>query len=294
MNFTESYLVPKKLYDDITAVKRGALLVPPSGKTDLYIDSNLPDDVKLKLLDYHKRFGTAVKNNGMTRGDPLPEDGQALKEKQMEEIIGSVRDFSKKKLATKIVRFIVDKGGGTIGWDDNFTLIIDGVKHFGTDVRDCIKVTVGEMRDTLNKTDRFVEKLESLGINPNLTMFASEGVKKEKYEPPWHFFGRSWKKEEEEEDGSPDTTTTPNGSKPESEDESSVGTHSPTSSLSLVSPLGKSRGKKMKASLRTPGSQKKRKSRGNKHTSEQTHHSMTLRNRSQRRKGRGGGSWESY
>jgi len=145
--FKECYLVPRHLYDALVRDKR------------VNVISGLPDDVKIKLQDFNKRF------NLVDGGEPW--DGvEAATGK--DEIISSVSDYSKRKKAEDIVDFMLNNSAGAIKWDKNFNIILDGQRLFGTDIRDLVRHLVGDTKGELDDNQKkVVSRLKKIEVLPH-------------------------------------------------------------------------------------------------------------------------------
>jgi hypothetical protein len=156
--FRECYLIPKQTYD---AVVRDQ----PAHK------EHLPDDIQMKLNDFRQRynFDENKKDKGKIRST----------HEEHTEILESVRDSGKREIAKKILDFIQTRTGGTINWDPHFNVILDGQILFGVDIRDVVRVLVGDIRDFDHRARPVFQKLEELRIHPSLLLFYDRGEK------PW-------------------------------------------------------------------------------------------------------------
>lgn len=132
MAFSESYLIPKTTFEKL---KRWRQKIPP--------------DVELKMLDHRTRFA-------------LPTTKKEPPNSQMKTILDSVKEPAKKVLAKKILNFISTRAGGSIRWEDDYKIIIDGEKNYHLDIRDAILDLVGETADTNGKTLGLYQKLKQL------------------------------------------------------------------------------------------------------------------------------------
>lgn len=173
MNFKESYLIPKNLYDkqmqksDVESFKERI-----SNKDNLTTESNLPSDVKLKLWDFHQRYNVAPSQS--------IEDGINKKERQMGEILKSVNHTSKRIMAKDILDFIIHKTGGVVDWDDKFNLILNGRVYYNIDIRDCIRIMVGDLpNEDENKIRGLLFYLREFNIPSNLLTILKMGEKEE-------------------------------------------------------------------------------------------------------------------
>lgn len=128
MNFKESYLIPKSLYE---ALKDDKTLATSHTR------SNLPADIQVKLMDYQNRFQTQV---------PLePKTERRFNNADVQEILEGVQDVSRRSLARDLLHFIKAETGGAVTWDDNFKVVLQDETLFDTDIRDCIRMIVGEI-----------------------------------------------------------------------------------------------------------------------------------------------------
>lgn len=197
MSFQESYLVPKELFEATVRRRPGekfarqamparALLekTPPLGMPKPSSSDHLPDDVKLKVLDYQKRFLSSKppkKELKETLRDIVVK-GKAEQKRLREigEILDNVVDPSKKNLAANILKFITKNSGGKIKWDDKFNLVINDQVVQGNDIRDAVRNLIGEISDPLNKNMILVRAMKDLGARPNLLMYRKKSAVPEK------------------------------------------------------------------------------------------------------------------
>lgn len=189
MTFKESYLIPKELYEKLLNSKKNDLLAP--------IGVDLPADVKVRMMDFHERF----KENPTIRDDKHDKrkERSSGTHEQIEQILGSVNNQSKLPLASEIIEFIRNKMGGTVTWDRNYNLVLNGTTFYGVDIRDCLRVLLGDLPVSTVPVDDLVKYLRAFDIDERMLMYYKEddesdeddttiGIKKHKDE------------EEEEED----------------------------------------------------------------------------------------------
>lgn len=184
MAFKESYLVPKSEYERLTKVQ--------------LIDE--PADVQLKKLDHAYRFQTKVTTIPPTLG-----------QERKEHVLEAIKDDSKRMLATKILKFIRKKGGGTIKWDENFKLMVDDFKLSWLDARDAFRYLVGEIEDRDFVAYPLYEKLVELKAPSYMIAFYDKPISKPGVSKPtekdWPWLAytpekrRESESEEEEERG---------------------------------------------------------------------------------------------
>lgn len=146
--FKECYLVPRHLYDAFMQDKRANVI------------SGLPDDVKIKIQDFNKRFNLA--------GEDLQQQDDGVEDYGKHEIISSVSDYSKRKKAEDIVDFILNNSAGVIKWDRNFNIILDDQRLFGTDIRDLVRHLVGDTKGELDANQtKVVSRLKQINVLPH-------------------------------------------------------------------------------------------------------------------------------
>ena len=120
MNFEESYLIPKTLYEKLRHNET---------------DTTPPDDVAIKQKDYAYRFKLGKSHLNLQEENP-----SAL-------ILDSINDSSKRLLAAQILHFIHSRGGGSIKWGEDYIMIIDGTRYEELDAREVFRRIVGEIED---------------------------------------------------------------------------------------------------------------------------------------------------
>lgn len=145
-SFKECYLVPRHQYVALMQGKQANTI------------SGLPDDVKIKIQDFNKRFNL---NGGELQQQQDEDNGR-------NEIINSVNDYSKRKKAEDIVDFMLNNSGGVIKWDSNFNIILEGRRLFGTDIRDLVRHLVGDIKGELDANQKeVVSRLKKIDILPH-------------------------------------------------------------------------------------------------------------------------------
>lgn len=172
--FRECYLVPKAVYNSL-------------GRKP----SKVPADVKIKQLDYEERF----KNLTETKSSSPIKRVEVTKEEQVKTILESIKDDSKRNMASQIINFITSRGAGTITWTDNYTVKIDGERVFNLDIRDALRHLVGETPDPQGVTWPLYQRLRDLGAHPSLLIFYDSSLDEEDWSEE-----EDWDKEEEEDD----------------------------------------------------------------------------------------------
>jgi len=153
MNFKESYLIPKDLYHHPTHV-------PPKR-----IQSDIPPDVKTKMIDYIDRFGGDLNKFQFTPNINKQEKND------IDEMVDSIQDTSKHPLGREILYFIQSKTGGSISWTKDYKVVINGEIQFDTDMRDCLRMLVGEIPKSGRAINQILLHLLAFKIDPNLLIY---------------------------------------------------------------------------------------------------------------------------
>lgn len=151
MGFRECYLVPKELYEKQKQDK--------------------PVDVKLKEWDYNKRFQNSIH---------IPNEDEKL-DLQIAKILSGIPDVLRRNLASRILRFVVGKGGGTISWTDDFEVFLDNKRLDGLDIREVLRQLVGVNVDSNRESYSIYERLLDLGIEPALLKFYNPSEEQETF-----------------------------------------------------------------------------------------------------------------
>ena len=162
-SFKECYLVPKALYESLSKGKtlKEKTMVKNS-KSNLPSNTNYdtPADVKTKYYDYDNKFPT--------QSAPNPKSHRYSLEY---ELLGNLHSIGKKNVAKDIVNFIISRTGGTIEWNDDFKLEVDGETLFDLDLRDVLAFIVGEQEDYYGKAIPIITKLQELNAPSYFFMF---------------------------------------------------------------------------------------------------------------------------
>lgn len=165
MNFKESYLVPKAIYEKMTGGSPDTANKMPDK------EDNIPGDVRMRLFDYNNKFPkTYPQSKIFSPANPRI----TFLEKTLDdadELVSSIRNTSRKNLAKEIVTFIDRRGGGVIGWTKNFDLVLDNQRQNGSDIRDILAYTVGEIEDFGQRALPFISKLKEVDAPPYFFMF---------------------------------------------------------------------------------------------------------------------------
>lgn len=172
MNFKESYLVPKTIYEKMATPCHD---VSETGKIDNKADK-IPADVRMKLYDYNKKFPKKYPPNKIFPPANLPSNHEEKGVDVAEELVSSIKNTSRKNLANEIISFIKRRGGGEIGWTNNFDLVLNDRRHFGVDIRDMLAFTVGEIEDSSERARAFIHKLREIQAPPHFFMFYNKQV----------------------------------------------------------------------------------------------------------------------
>ena len=158
MAFKECYLVPKVLYETMSKGNSSK-----NSKSSFFSHKgsfSTPADVKTKYFDYNEKFPS--------QSSPNPKSFRYSLEN---EILGNIHSIGKKKLAKNIVDFIISKTGGTIEWNNDFKLEVDGVTLFDLDIRDVLSFIVGAQEDYHGKAIPIIKKLQELNAPSYFFMF---------------------------------------------------------------------------------------------------------------------------
>ena len=173
--FEESYLVPKATYEKLMGKKI------------------MPYDVRLKNWDYRKRFQDTVPSLPSPKAPLIPPDKK--RERQVQAILNSVNNTSRRRLALKLLKFIDARGGGTIDWTDNYEVTLDGERIYNLDIRDAIRHLVGEDEDPQGKTWAVYQRLVDLDAPHFLVRFYTTDYPRRTYTMDYTTpLGRRYKK----------------------------------------------------------------------------------------------------
>jgi len=173
-SFEESYLVPKTVYQKFAAQKKMQ-----------------PIDVRLKNFDYQRRFLDSADNTPILP-QTIPRESES--EQQMRIILNSIKDVSKRSLASQIINFIISRAAGSIGWTKQYHVTLDGERIYGLDIRDALKHLVGEKVDFAGASWPVYQRLKDLGAHQSLLSFYhnEDDPKTFRDDPAYVFFPKSF------------------------------------------------------------------------------------------------------
>ena len=188
MAFKQSYLVPKHLYE---------ILCNPT-----QISSKEPPDVRMKKLDHAYRFQMEVEDEEEHPKKIILKPDKDTLSHRKDIILKAVKDDSKRYLASQILKFFHEKGGGSVKFEDDFKVAVDGERIPGLDARDALRYLVGEIEDSDLKAFPLYQKLKTLKARDHLSRFYWQPDKKK-----WLFYTpyakqHSWESEDASDVGS--------------------------------------------------------------------------------------------